>query len=126
MNVSLWKKQKESNMAFHQERLEKNIATCLAGILREESKNPLLKFVSVTKVAVTKDLGIATIWYTVMGDENEVTATSKALENAKGFLRSELATRIQVRKMPELRFKYDDSIAYGNHIEEILAKINQK
>lgn len=113
-------------MAFHQERLEKNIASCLANILREESKNPLLKFVSITKVAVTKDLGIATVWYTVMGDEDEKIATSKALESAKGFLRSELAGKIQVRKMPELRFKYDDSIAYGNHIEEILAKINQK
>lgn len=113
-------------MAFHQERLEKMVANCLAEILREESKNPLLKFVSVTKVAITKDLGLATIWYTVMGDKDEINATSKALENAKGFLRSELASKIQVRKMPELRFKYDESIAYGNHIEEILAKLNQK
>lgn len=113
-------------MAFHQERLEKTIATCLAETLREDSKNPLLKFVSITKVAVTKDLGIATVWYTVMGDKDEIEATKKALEAAKGFLRSELASKIQVRKIPELRFKYDDSIAYGNHIEEILAKINEK
>lgn len=113
-------------MAFHQERLEKMIATCLAETLREETKNPLLKFVSITKVSVTKDLGIATVWYTVMGDKDEVAATTKALENAKGFLRSELASKIQVRKTPDLRFKYDESIAYGNHIEEILARINQK
>ena len=70
-------------MAFHQERLEKIYARELAEVLRNEVKNPLLSFVTVTKVTITKDLSIATIYYTVMGDENEIEATKKALENAK-------------------------------------------
>ena len=113
-------------MAFHQERLEKIYARELAEVLRNEVKNPLLSFVTVTKVAITKDLSIATIYYTVMGDENEIEATKKALENAKGFLRSELASRVNMRKVPDLKFKYDESLAYGNRIEELLAKINNK
>ena len=61
-----------------------------------------------------------------MGDQDEIEATKKALENAKGFLRSELASRVNMRKVPDLKFKYDESIAYGNRIEELLAKINNK
>ena len=53
-------------------------------------------------------------------------ATKKALENAKGFLRSELARGVNMRKAPELKFKYDESLAYGNRIDELLAKINNK
>lgn len=113
-------------MTFHQERLEKIFGKELANILRTEVKNPLLTYVSVTKVSLTKDLGIATVWYTVFGDSNEIEATKKALENAKGFLKSEVASRVQMRKVPELRFKYDESIEYGNHIEKILAEINKK
>ena len=113
-------------MAFHQERLEKLCARELAEILRNESKNPLLQFVSITKVSITKDLSIATIYYTVMGDKDEIEATKKALENAKGFLRSELARGVNMRKAPELKFKYDESLAYGNRIDELLAKINNK
>lgn len=113
-------------MAFHQERLEKIFSRELADVLKTEVKNNLLTFVSITKVTMNKDLSLATIWYTVLGENDEKEATKKALENARGFLRSELASRVQMRKVPELRFKYDESLMYGNHIEEILEKINNK
>lgn len=107
-------------MSFHLERVEKQILIELANILREESKNPLFKFVTITKVTVTKDYSIATVYYTVMGDENEKEATSKALVEAQGYLRSMIASNLDLRKTPELRFKYDESIEYGNRIEQIL------
>ena len=90
------------------------------------SQNVLLKYVSVTKVKVTTDLSLATIWYTIMGDENEIQATKKALEEAKGYLRTELAQRLDLRKTPELRFKYDESLEYGNRIEKILEEIKKE
>ena len=85
-----------------------------------------MKYVSVTKVKVTTDLSLATIWYTIMGDENEIQATKKALEEAKGYLRTELAQRLDLRKTPELRFKYDESLEYGNRIEKILEEIKKE
>ena len=91
-----------------------------------EAKNVLLKYVSVTKVKVTTDFSLATIWYTIMGDENEIQATKKALEEAKGYLRTELAQRLDLRKTPELRFKYDESLEYGNRIEKILEEIKKE
>ncbi len=111
-------------MSYRIQRCEKTIERELADILLNDSHNELLKFVSITKVSLNKDMSVAQIWYTVFGNENEKVATSKALEQAKGFLRSEIAHRIDLRKTPELRFKYDESIEYGKHIEDILNQIN--
>jgi ribosome-binding factor A len=107
-------------MAFHAERVAKIIERELSTILLMEAKNNLLKYVSITKVVATKDLSLATIWFTIRGDESEKKATIEALESAKGFLRSELSHRLDVRKTPELRFKLDESLAYGEKIDQIL------
>ena len=112
-------------MAYRLERVEKIIERELASILANDVKNGKLKFVSVTKVSVTKDLSIATIWFTVFGNEGEVDATSKELVEAKGYLRSELAHRLDLRKTPDLKFKYDESLAYGNKISKILEELKK-
>lgn len=107
-------------MAYHVERVNKIIERELSTILLMEAKNQLLKYVSITKVSCTSDISIATIWFTVIGKDDEIEATKKALEDSKGYLRSELSRRIDIRKSPELKFKYDESLAYGKHIEELL------
>ncbi|MGM9900300.1 MAG: 30S ribosome-binding factor RbfA [Bacilli bacterium] len=112
-------------MGYRIDRVEKMIERELAVILMEEAKNELLKFVSITKVTVTKDLSLATIWYTVLGNEGEIEATSKQLVNATGFLKTELAHRLDLRKTPDLRFKYDESLAYGNKISQILENLKK-
>ena len=113
-------------MGYRIDRVEKMIERELAVILMEEAKNELLKFVSITKVTVTKDLSLATIWYTVLGNEGEIEATSKQLINATGFLKTELAHRLDLRKTPDLRFKYDESLAYGNKISQILENLKKE
>ena len=107
-------------MAYHVERIAKIIERELSQILLLEAKNQLLKYVSITKVALTNDLSLATIWFTVIGNQNEIAATSKALEDSKGFLRSVLSKRIDTKKAPDLKFKYDESLEYGKRIEELL------
>lgn len=112
-------------MAYRLERIEKIIERELASIFFNDVKNEKLKFVSVTKVQVSKDLSVATIWYTVFGNEGEIEATKNELVDARGYLRSELAHRLDLRKTPELRFKYDESLAYGNKISKILEDLNK-
>ena len=107
-------------MAYHVERVAKIIERELSQILLFEAKNQLLKYVSITKVALTNDLSLATIWFTVIGNQNEIAATSKVLEDSKGFLRSFLSKRIDTKKAPDLKFKYDESLEYGKRIEELL------
>ena len=109
-------------MAYHVERMNKIIERELSSIILLEAKNPLLKFVSITKVALTKDLSYATVWYSVLGNDKEIEATKKALEESLGYLRSEISKRIDIRKTPILKLKYDESLSYGKHIEELLSK----
>lgn len=111
-------------MAYRIERIEKIIERELANSLFDSSNNKL-KFVSITKVSLTNDLSIATVYYTVLGNEGEIVSTKEDLEKAKGYLRSTLAKKIDLRKTPELRFKYDESLAYGNHISQILEDLKK-
>ena len=112
-------------MGYRVQRVEKIIERELASIIFTEVHNELIKFVSITKVALNKDMSVAMVWYTVLGNEGEIEATKKAIEQAKGFLRSELAHRLDLRKTPELRFKYDESLAYGNHINEVIENLKK-
>ena len=106
-------------MAYRIERLEKIFEREIGTILCN-SKDNRLKFVTVTKVRVTNDLSFATIFYTVIGSEEQKEGALKNLENAKGFIKSSLGKSLEIRKIPDLIFKYDDSLEYGNHIDEIL------
>ena len=112
-------------MGYRVQRVEKIIERELASIIFSEVHNELIKFVSITKVALNKDMSVAMVWYTVLGNDGEIEATKKALEQAKGFLRSELAHRLDLRKTPELRFKYDESLSYGNHINEVIENLKK-
>ena len=106
-------------------RIEKILEREIATILFDSAHNDKLKFISITKVSLTKDLSIATVYYTVLGNQGEIESTKKEFENAKGYIRSELAKRIDLRKTPELRLKYDESLAYGNRISEILNNLKK-
>ena len=84
------------------------------------SKDERLRFVIVTNAHLTGDLQIATIYYTVIGSNDQKESTMKNLEDAKGYVRSSLGKVLKVKKIPELIFKYDESLEYGNKIENIL------
>ena len=110
-------------MAYRVERIEKIIEREIGNILLSEVKDQRLRYVTITNVKVTNDLSIATVFYTIIGDENQFVSTKKNLEDAKGFIRSKLSKVLEIRKTPELRFKYDESFEYGNKIEEILKNL---
>lgn len=98
----------------------------LSNLLQTELKDPRIGFVTVTGVDVTNDLSQAKIYLSVMGEDEKKEATLKAMEQAKGFLRSELGKRIRFRHIPELIFKLDHSMDYGNRIEQLLQEVNPK
>lgn len=110
-------------MAFKKERIEKIIEREVGSILMMDSKDDRLRYVTVTYCKVTSDLSYATIYFTVMGDEEQKLATANSLQEAKGFIRSKLSQKLDIRKTPELIFKYDESNEYGNRIDEILRTI---
>lgn len=113
-------------MGFKQERLAKNIERHLSRIILLDSKDARLKFVTITGVKLTNDLSFATVYYTILGDKEQQESTAKNLESAKGYLRTELSKALQIRKMPQLIFKYDESIEHGNRIDNILKDLKDE
>ena len=94
-------------------------------ILMTEIKDEDIRFVTITDVDTTNDLSYAKVYFTVLDDSKRET-TLDALNNAASFIRGKLASRVEVRHTPELKFIYDKSIEYGNHIEKIIEKINKE
>ncbi len=96
----------------------------ISKILMTEVKDQDIKFVTITDVDITNDLSFAKVYFTVF-EQDKIKETSDALNGAAPFIRSCLAERINIRHTPELKFIYDKSIEYGNHIEEIIDEIHK-
>ena len=112
-------------MSIKIERLNHTDQEVISEILMNEIKDQNIKFVTITGVEITNDLSFAKIYYTVL-DQNKKESTKEALERASSFIRTKLAEKVNIRHTPELRFIYDTSIAYGEHIDKIIEKINEK
>ena len=113
-------------MSLNHTRLQSLLKKELSVILQSETKNSKIGFVTITDLSLTKDLSFATVYFSIIGPKERVDVSKAALEKSKGFLKSELSKRIKnIRKMPELIFKYDESLEYGNNIERILNEINK-
>ncbi|MCD4691677.1 MAG: 30S ribosome-binding factor RbfA [Calditrichales bacterium] len=95
----------------------------LGNIIEFKMQDPNKGFVTLTRVKVSVDLKIATIYYTVLGDENQKDLTKKALKRSVPFIKNELKPYITTRWIPELRFFYDDTLEQAERINELLKKI---
>ena len=109
-------------MSIKNERINSNILREISYIIANEVKDPDINFVTITDVDTTSDLSYCKIYFTTLDDEK---LTLKALKNAKGFIRRELANRVELRHVPELEFIYDTSIEYGKKIEEKIKELNE-
>src|SRR5699024_11914460 len=78
----------------------------------------------ISDVGLTNDLQHATVYVSVLGDEEEKEASIKGLNKAKGFVRSEIGNRIRLRKTPEVVFEFDEAHEHGNRIEKILKDLD--
>ncbi|HET7689899.1 MAG TPA: 30S ribosome-binding factor RbfA [Nocardioidaceae bacterium] len=97
------------------------IQVIVAEMLERRIKDPRLGFVTVTDVRVSGDTQHATVFYTVMGDETQLTSSAVALESAKGVLRSEVGKQLGMRHVPTLEFIHDALPETARHIDELLA-----
>ena len=106
-------------MSKQTKRLAGLIEREISEIVRKEAGDARLKEVTITDVELSNDKSVAKVFYTVLNEESKE-PVHEALEKAIGFIRSVVAEDLDVRKVPELRFTYDESIAHGARIEEIL------
>lgn len=112
-------------MSIKIQRLASMLTKEISEIIMTEIKDEDIKFVTITHLDLSSDLSYAKVYCTVLNDENRDKCIHD-LNGAKGFIRNELMKRkIEMRKIPELQFVYDESIEYGNKIEKIIKEIHE-
>ncbi|MGE0705563.1 MAG: 30S ribosome-binding factor RbfA [Vicinamibacterales bacterium] len=104
-------------------RLGEQIREDLSAIVQSSVRDPGIGFVTFTYVNVSADLQVARVYYTTLGDDRARRDTAKALGRATPFLRRQLASRLRLRHAPELHFHFDESVARGLRVEELLREI---
>ncbi len=108
------------------EKVGEAVHEIISELLIKGLKDPRIGFVTVTGVKITDDLHLATVYYSVVGSEDEKKATEKGLNSAKGFIRKEMGRNLRLRYVPDIIFEYDNSLDYGQRIENILNEITVK
>ncbi len=102
-----------------------SIKKAIGSIIEFKLSDPNKGMITITKTKVSQDLKIASVYYTVLGDEEQKAKSKVVLDKSGNFIKNELKPYITSRWLPELRFFYDDSIEYAQHINELLQKINK-
>jgi ribosome-binding factor A len=106
------------------ERIQEQVREEVSQMLQTEVRDPGVGLVTVTRAKVTADLSLARIYWTIIGTPEERKKTQKALERASGFVRHLLAERLTLRRSPEVKFIFDESVAAQDRIEQIIQEIH--
>lgn len=102
-------------------RMADQIHKDITEILRHKVKDPRINWVTINDVEVANDYSLAKIYYTVL-EKSQQAPVAKALESAKGFIRSELSKGLTTYTVPQLRFIFDESLERGSHILSLISK----
>ena len=101
-------------------RIAEQVQRELSDIIRRELKDPRVGMITLVDVEVSPDQSHARVYFTSLGDQASIVDTTAGLQHAAGFLRSQLAHRMKLRIVPQLQFKYDESIERGMRISQLI------
>lgn len=108
------------------EKVAEAIHEMVSELLVKGLKDPRIGFVTITGVKLTDDLHLATVYFSVIGSDEEKKATEQGLNSARGYIRKELGKNLRMRYIPDIVFRYDVSVEYGSRIESLLKEIGTK
>jgi ribosome-binding factor A len=95
-------------------------------LTRGEVHDPGIGFITLTRVQVSPDLQMARVFYTTLGDAKARQETARALERATPFFRRQVGGRLRLRRVPEFEFRFDESVAHQDRIEQILRDLHEE
>ena len=98
----------------------------ISNMLQRDLKDPRLGFATVTDVRVSGDLQHVQVYVSILGDDVSRQQTMEALESARGYVRSEIGRRVQLRLTPEITFAYDDSIERGARLLRLISEVQSE
>ena len=110
--------------SYKLDRISSDILKYLNNIILTESRDNILKTITLTEIKISKDLGYAKIFFTSISDLNHE-EIEKEVNNASPFLRRELAKVIEIRNVPKLHFVYDEQLDNIEKLESILTSIHK-
>lgn len=95
-------------------------------LTRGEVHDPGIGFITLTRVQVSPDLQMARVFYTTLGDAKARQETARALDRATPFFRRQIGGRLRLRRVPEFEFRFDESVAQQDRIEQILRDLHEE
>jgi ribosome-binding factor A len=98
----------------------------LAELLARDVHDPGIGFLTITHVKVSPDLQQARVFYTTIGDEKARKDSARALQRATPFLRRHVGRRLQLKRVPELTWMFDETIEKNDRIERILQGLSSE
>lgn len=114
------------------DRIAEQMQRDLSELIRTSLKDPRIGMVTVNQVEVSRDLGYANVYITLLtvedldADSDQVKQTIKLLNGAAGFLRTELSRMIKLRTIPQLRFHFDASVKRGRQLDQLIREARKK
>lgn len=113
-------------MSQRTSRLDSQIQQELMDLLQREMKDPRVGFATITRVETARDLGHARVWVSVYGTDEDRQRSMDALQDATPWLRRRLAERLQIRHVPELSLRRDESIEAGDRVLRLLNELRDE
>jgi ribosome-binding factor A len=104
-------------------RVGEQILKEMAFLILEKVKDPRVRNVTLTGIELSNYLKQAKIYYSVMGDQEQIARANEGMESARGFIKREIGLRLKLRYVPEMRFIHDPSLAAGSRMEQLLDEI---
>jgi ribosome-binding factor A len=95
----------------------------MAFLLLEKVEDPRIQGVTLTGIRLSNDLKQAKVFYSVLGGEGQVEKALAGLNSARGFIKRQIGTRMELRYVPEILFIYDPSLEEGSHMERVFEKM---
>ncbi|EMS78603.1 MULTISPECIES: 30S ribosome-binding factor RbfA [Desulfotignum] len=105
------------------ERISIKIQQAITELLTKKISDPRIEMATVSRVKLTPDLRLASIYVTVFGDEDRIAATLAGFKNSKGFIKKHIAPQLGLKYMPELRFFHDDSFDKAARMDALIDSV---
>ena len=105
-------------------RTAEQIKSLLSTLVLRDMRDPRLQGLTITQVRIDREMQYADIFVNALGDESREEEVMDALIGAKGYLRRELASRLELRTVPQLHFHWDPTLAHAERIDQLLESLN--
>ena len=107
-------------------RVKETLKEKISQIIQKELKDPRIGFVTITSVDVSKDLKYATVFLSILGNDEKRKECLVGFESAKGYIKSELGKRVRIKFLPDLKFEIDQTIDEGIRISKLINQVHKK